>query len=123
MNSKIISNNKTRPFAKIRMILSTFLSIDISDDNSGLDSYINNSNIQSEEDKENARIAQELKNSLSSIDSRIVDMEKSSKTTKKSKRSSTTLSLKTEPSKISSEVLKGENIHTISMKDDRDLSL
>ena len=50
-------------------------------------------------------------------------MEKSSKATKKSKRSSTTLSLKTEPSKMSSEVLKGENIHTISMKDDRDLSL
>lgn len=113
MNSKTVS--KANPFSKLKELLNTLLSVDIDDENSGLDFYINNSNIQSEEDIENARIAQELKNSLSSIDSALLEQEKSSKP----RKNSSTLSLKAETNTISSPKSRG-NIQTISTLDDKD---
>lgn len=72
MSNQLTSKNHAKPFQKIKMLLSTFLAVDIPDENSGLDSYINNVNINSEEDRENAEIAQALKNSLEFIDSRFI---------------------------------------------------
>lgn len=115
MNSKIVSNSKAKPFSKLKELFNTLLSTDIEDENSGLDSYINNSNIQSEEDRENARIAQELKDSLSSINSALLEQERNSKP----RKNSSTMSLKTETNIISSTKSKG-NIHTISTLDDKD---
>ena len=57
-----IAINKTKSFFKD--IYTTFLgSVDIPDENSGFDKYINN-----EEDR---KIAEDLKNSLNSIEARI----------------------------------------------------
>lgn len=112
MNSKTVS--KANPFSKLKELFNTLLSVDIDDENSGLDSYINK-NIQSEEDIENARIAEELKASLTSIDSSLLEQEKSSKP----RKSSSTLSLKAEQNTISSPKSRG-NIQTISTLDDKD---
>jgi len=122
MNNQTISNNRIKPFERIRMLFSAFFAEDISDDNSGLDSYINNTNLQSEEDKENAKIAQELKDSLSSISSKISSINETSKTNNKPKRNSGTLSIKSQRTELNPEISKG-NIHTMStIQDNQDLS-
>lgn len=73
MSKKSIGNNKTKLFARTRMLFSTILGIDIADDNSGLVSYINKVNVQSsDEDKENAKIAQALIDSLDAINARVI---------------------------------------------------
>ena len=118
MSKKSISNNKTKPFARTRMLFSTFLGIDIPDENSGLDSYINKVNVQSsEEDKENAKIAQTLKDSLNAINDSLFSRD--SNTTSKN---SSKFSLKAEETNVPSKSSK-RCVKEISKEDEQDLTL
>ena len=119
MSKKSISNNKTKPFARTRMLFSTILGIDIPDENSGLDSYINKVNIHSsEEDKENAEIAQALKDSLESINASLFSRTSVNTTSKNSSK----FSLKAEEANVPSKSSK-KNIKDNSKEYEQDLTL
>lgn len=119
MSKKSISNTKTKPFARTRMLFSTILGIDIPDENSGLDSYINKVNVQSsDEDKENAKIAQALKDSLDAINDSLFSRFSSNTASKNSSK----FSLKAEETNVPSKSSK-RCVKEISNEDEQDLTL
>ena len=102
--AKINASNSLKNFFKI------LFAVDIEDENSGLNKYINNED-NTLESKENAKIARQLQDSLNSIELSLIN---------EAPKKRGTLSLNTKTSKVKSEKSLEKNEH---IKDDNDKDL
>ena len=102
---------KKKVFSNVKSFFTNFFAVDIENDNDLFDNYINK-DIQTESDRENAEIAQILKESLENI-SKIPEEPKQKKNSSKLSVKKST-SVNTEVKTSSKEIKKDDNNREIS---------